>query len=188
MIDPWNILHSRIDKDYKIFRVRVDEAKSPRNSAVGEFYTLESSSWVNVVPLTADGQVVLIRQYRHGSREVTLEIPGGLVEGEDPGEAAVRELLEETGFAGSPVTLMGSTNPNPAIFNNLCYTYLVEHVELAADTSLDLHEDIDVELVPLHAIPGLIANGTINHALVIVAFHFYFQARGFPSSGPCCTR
>ncbi len=100
MIKPWKILDSKLGADYKVFKIRADQAVSPRTNRTGEFYTIQSNDWVNVVPLTEDRQVVMIRQYRHGSREVTLEIPGGLVDEADPREAAVRELLEETGTPG----------------------------------------------------------------------------------------
>ena len=178
MIKPWKIVSSRTDANYKVFQVRTDRAVSPRTDRIGEFYTLLSNDWVNVLPLTPDGKVVMIRQYRHGSRKVTLEIPGGLVDEADPGEAAKRELLEETGYAGKSVSLLGSTNPNPALFDNTCYTYLVEGVEKVKEISLDTHEDIEVELVPLTSVPSLLVNGTINHALVIVAFYFFFQKNG----------
>jgi ADP-ribose pyrophosphatase len=184
MIKPWKILNSNIDADYKVFKARTDHAVSPRTKRAGEFYTLQSNDWVNIVPLTEDRRVVMIKQYRHGSRKVTLEIPGGLVDEADPKEAAKRELLEETGYAGSSVSLLGSTNPNPALFDNTCYTYLVEHAEKVKEISLDIHEDIEVELVPLTSVPPLLRDGTINHALVIVAFHFFFQKNGYPE-GPC---
>jgi 8-oxo-dGTP pyrophosphatase MutT (NUDIX family) len=180
MIKHWKILQSRIDRDYRVFRIRAVEALSPRTNLVNEFYTLESQHWVNIVPLTSDGMVVMIRQYRHGSRSVSLEIPGGLVDEHDPKEAAARELMEETGYKGYPISLLGSVNPNPAIFGNLCYTYLVENAEKRSVAHLDTSEDIEVELVPLSRIPSLIADGTINHALVIVAFHFYFIRHGVP--------
>ena len=90
----------------------------------------------------------------------------------------MRELAEETGYEGGRVSLLGSVNPNPAIFNNLCYTYLVENARKTRDMSLDLGEDIEVELIPLAHVSGLITEGRINHALVIVAFHFYFQRCG----------
>lgn len=178
MIKKWKLLDSSVDKDYRVFRIRVDRAVSPRTAGIGEFYTIESNHWVNIVALTPDQNVVMIRQYRHGCRGVTLEIPGGLVEEADPGDAAERELLEETGYSGKARRLIGSTNPNPAIFSNLCYTYLVSDAVKTSTLSLDADEDIDVELVPLSKIPGLIADGTIDHALVVVAFHFYFQQNG----------
>lgn len=178
MIKKWKILSSTVDRDYRVFKVRVDQCVSPRTAGTGEFYTIESNHWVNVVATTEDQNVVMIKQYRHGSRKVTLEIPGGLVEEADPGDAAARELVEETGYSGTERKLIGSTNPNPAIFNNLCYTYLIPNVTKTAPLSLDANEDIDAELVPLTKIPELISNGTIDHALVIVAFHFYFQQNG----------
>jgi ADP-ribose pyrophosphatase len=174
MIKKWEIQTSKVDRDYRVFRVRVDCAVSPRTGHTADFSTIESNNWVNVIPLTEDDRVVMIRQYRHGSREVTLEIPGGLVEESDPREAALRELAEETGYTGSEVTLLGAVNPNPALFNNLCSTYLVKKAVRTAETSLDPDEDIDVVLIPLNQIPSLIAAGTISHALVVVAFHYLF--------------
>jgi len=177
-MEKWDIVNSRIDRDYRVFRVRVDRALSPRTKGEGEFYTLDSKNWVNIIPITPSRDVVMIRQYRHGSRQVTLEIPGGLVEESDPRAAGVRELAEETGYVAGAVTLLGAVNPNPAIFNNLCYTYLAEDVRKTGEPSLDPNEDIEVDLIPLWRIPSLIAEGRINHALVIVAFHFFFQQQG----------
>jgi ADP-ribose pyrophosphatase len=177
MIKEWEILDSRIDKDYKVFQIQTKQARSPRTAKVGTFYTIDADDWVNVIPLTDKGEVVMIRQYRHGSKEVTLEIPGGVVEEASPEAAALRELAEETGYCGDSVTYLGATNPNPAIFTNLCHTYLVENARKVADLSLDVDEDIDVELVPLHQVPSLIRNGTVSHALVIVAFQFYYLHR-----------
>jgi 8-oxo-dGTP pyrophosphatase MutT (NUDIX family) len=117
----------------------------------------------------------MIQQYRHGSKNITLEIPGGLVDDESPENAALRELLEETGYQGDNVTYLGATNPNPAIFNNLCHTFLVRNVKKVSETNLDDNEDIEVTLKPIEEIPSLIADGSINHALVIIAFHFYFS-------------
>ena len=174
MIKPWDLSHSEIDRDYKVFKVRVNRAVSPRTSRPADFYTIETNSWVNIIPVTSDNRVVMIRQYRHGSREVTLEIPGGLVEEDDPRKAALRELEEETGFSGPDAVLLGAVNPNPAIFNNLCYTYLVRDAVKSGEVSLDPNEDIDVVLKPLSEIPALIADGTISHALVVVAFHYLF--------------
>jgi 8-oxo-dGTP pyrophosphatase MutT (NUDIX family) len=125
--------------------------------------------------MTTNDEVVMIKQYRHGSKEITFEIPGGLVDEGDHQKAAVRELLEETGYAGENIELLGSVNPNPAIFNNLCHTYLVENVKKVAEINLDPNEDIEVIHMPVQEIPSLIEKGTISHALVIVGFYFYFM-------------
>jgi 8-oxo-dGTP pyrophosphatase MutT (NUDIX family) len=140
-----------------------------------DFYIIESRNWVNIIPLTSDQQVVMIRQYRHGSREVTLEIPGGLIDpGDTPERAASRELLEETGYQSKEWLKMGEFNPNPALFNNRCYTYLAQNVKKTRNLSLDQTEDIEVVLISLSDIPEMIRKGEIDHAIVISAFSFYF--------------
>ncbi len=117
----------------------------------------------------------MIRQYRHGSREVTLEIPGGLVDpGETPKKAAARELLEETGYYAEQWSKIGVVNPNPALFNNRCHTFLAQDIRKIADPMPDQTEDIEVVLIPLVDIPKLILEGNIDHAMVITAFTHYF--------------
>lgn len=175
MVKEWKLIDERPDRDYRVFKINTTKALSPRTNRVVEFYTIETNDWVNVIPLTEKKEVVMIKQYRHGSREITLEIPGGLVDDEDHKEAAVRELNEETGYMGDRVLYLGAVNPNPAIFNNLCHTYLVENVKKISEKNLDPDEDIEVVLVPLEDVPYLIKSGRINHALVVVAFYLYFS-------------
>jgi 8-oxo-dGTP pyrophosphatase MutT (NUDIX family) len=124
----------------------------------------------------------LIRQYRHGIREITLEIPGGLVEQNDtPETAAIKELHEETGYRESQIVPLGNVHPNPAIQNNACYTFLATNVFLAGNQEQDEKEDIEVLLRPLPEIPRLIREGEITHALVLAAFYrFYMEyERGY---------
>ena len=180
MIEEWKLLDSRIQGDYKVFKVKAVQAVSPRTSQAGEFYTIETRDWVNIIALTENQEVVMIRQYRHGSKEVTLEIPGGLVDEDHPQEAALRELMEETGFVGESIKYLGGVNPNPAIFNNVCHTYLVEKARKVSKTNFDPDEDIEVVLVPLSGIHSLLESGQINHALVVVAFYYYFLKKGQP--------
>jgi ADP-ribose pyrophosphatase len=182
MLREWKLLSSLVDRDYRIFKVCVEQAVSPRTDRAGEFYTLDAGSWVNVVPITNTGEVVMIRQYRHGTHQIHLEIPGGLVDEADPRDAAIRELAEETGYEGDGALLLGSVSPNPALFNNRCYTYLIENVRKTGPVSLDPNEDIEVEVIPLARIPSLISEGLIDHVMVIAAFHFYFQRYGTVST------
>jgi len=161
--------------------VRTDTAISPRTNTSHEFHVIESRDWINVIPITSDERVVMVRQYRHGSREIALEIPGGIVDpGETPQGAAARELLEETGYQSEDWSQIGEVNPNPAIFRNRCFTFLARKVKKIADPKPDQAEDIETILVHLADIPDLIRQGKIDHAIVVAAFHFYFlgtQAR-----------
>ena len=175
MIKPWKCIRSQPARSFRVFSIRTDTAISPRTGTEHDFYIIESRDWVNIIPLTDDHQVIMIRQYRHGSREVTLEIPGGLVDpGDTPEKAAVRELREETGYQAEEVVKIGVSNPNPAIFSNRCYTFLARNIEKVSDPRPDQTEDIEVVLVPLSDIQGLIRKGEIDHAIVIVAFSWYF--------------
>jgi 8-oxo-dGTP pyrophosphatase MutT (NUDIX family) len=175
MIKPWPRIRSRSVGSFRVFSIRADTTVSPRTGAEHDFYVIETQDWVNIIPITADDRVVMIRQYRHGSGGVTLEIPGGLVDpGDTPESAAARELLEETGYRAEKMAQIGVSNPNPAIFNNRCYTFVARNVTKAGDPIPDQTEDIEVALVPLVDIPELIRKGKINHAIVISAFYWYY--------------
>lgn len=129
---------------------------------------------MNVIALTDRHQVVLVRQFRAGTRSVTLEIPGGGVETHDGSAlvAARRELREETGCVARSWKRLGVVRPNPAFQVNRCTTYLARGCRLVGELMPDAGEDLVVELVPLPRIPGLIRSGRITHSLVIAAFHF----------------
>ncbi len=172
----WKIISSKRDKSYRVFNLRTDRARSPRTGKDHDFYVMESPEWVNVIPVTPGDEVVLIRQYRHGIRDIALEIPGGLVEPDDsPLTAAIRELYEETGYREEDMIPLGAVHPNPAIQNNRCYTFLARNVVSSGTRELDDKEDIEVVLKPLDEIPDLISSGVITHSLVIVAFYRYYM-------------
>ncbi|MBI5478969.1 MAG: NUDIX hydrolase [Deltaproteobacteria bacterium] len=169
---PWNVTETEKLHALRIFDLYRERSRSPRTGALHDFYVLRGADWCNIVPLTEAGEVVMIRQYRHGTREVTLEIPGGMVDASDasPLEAARRELLEETGYAADTVEPLGVIHPNPAMQRHACHTFAARGARLVADQHFDQTEDIEVVLVPLREIPARIAAGEITHALVVVAF------------------
>jgi 8-oxo-dGTP pyrophosphatase MutT (NUDIX family) len=176
MVKPWPCIRSQSNRSFRVFSIRTDTVISPRTGAEHDFYIIESEDWINVIPFAADDQVVMIKQYRHGARKVTLEIPGGLVDpGDTPEKAAARELWEETGYQAEELVKIGVVNPNPALFNNRCYTFVARNARKMHDPMPDQTEDIEVVLIPLIEIPNLISKGEIDHAMVITAFYWYFS-------------
>ncbi|MEM7755257.1 MAG: NUDIX hydrolase [Planctomycetota bacterium] len=149
-----------------VYEQRFDCVDHPERS--GDFTVIDCVDWVNVVAITPKGELVLIEQFRYGTAANTLEIPGGMVDpGEDPAAAGVRELLEETGYAGGPGRVISVMDANPAILTNRVHTVLVERAVRTAEPSLDEHEQIEVKIVALSAVPGMIARGEISHTVVV---------------------
>lgn len=172
MVKDWPKIDSKPLADYRIFQSRQDVRRSPRTNQVHTFYVLESPDWMNVIPITSDGNVVFVHQFRHGIETVTMEIPGGLVDpGEAPAETARRELMEETGYSAEEIIPIGIVTPNPAFLDNRCYSYLATNVHRVQEPEMDGAEDIEVSEVPLIEVPQLIKARTITHSLVIAAFY-----------------
>ena len=169
----WTFLRSHDISDHNIFRLRHDLYRFEPSGRERDFIVIDTVSWVNVVPITSEGNVVLIRQFRHGIQDVTMEIPGGMIdEGETPEAAAARELREETGYVAEKIRFLARVLPNPAVQNNYLYLFAAEGCRNTGKTELDAFECIDVLEHPLEDIPELIRNGTISHSMVITAFAF----------------
>lgn len=170
---PWQIQSSEILADCRIFKVRKDVVVNPRTSQPHDMFVLEQPNWVNIIPLTSDEQVVMVEQWRHGSRSVQLETPGGLMDdGEAPDQCGRRELLEETGYDAGSIVHLGTVDPNPAIQNNRQHYILARDCRKVGDPKLDQAEDVTVKLVPLAAIPKMIQEGKITHGIVIGGFYW----------------
>ena len=175
----WRLKTSETVADCRVFRVRRDVSADPRGGREHDFYVIEAPDWINVIPLTDDEKVVMIEQYRHGTGEVMLEIPGGMVDaGESPAATAARELLEETGYEAREVLRLGSLHPNPAIQNNRLHTFVARGAEFRGVPAFDGTEHTVVRLVPLADVPGLIAGGRVTHALVVAAFQMLSLSKG----------
>jgi len=149
--------------------------RHPGRAVERDFVVIRPPDWVNVLALTPAHHLVLVRQFRFGIDGFSLEIPGGCLErGEDPVTAGVRELREETGFAGTSARLLGSVHPNPAIQSNRSHFLLVENAVRAGDTAWDADEEIEVSTLPVDEVLALARSGGITHGLVLDAL-FCFE-------------
>ena len=173
-IEEWKTLGVEQVADCRIFHVDRYRRQSPLSGRVGEFHTIGSPDWVNIVALTEDEQLLMIRQYRHGIDQIILEIPGGMMDaGESPEEAGARELREETGYDADIVQVIGCAHSNPALFDNRSYTVLATGARPVAAPSLDEHEEIAVELYSLGQVDQMVREGEITHALVLNALLWF---------------
>jgi 8-oxo-dGTP pyrophosphatase MutT (NUDIX family) len=155
-------------RDHRILRIGEDVFADPRDGEERSRVVIDADDWCNVVPLTARGDVVLVKQFRFGNREVSLELPGGVVdEGEDAAQSAARELEEETGYRAGRVVHLGTYSPNPAHFSNRVHAFVALDCERVDDGHPDSAEDLRVEVVPRERVAELARDGTIQHALIL---------------------
>ncbi|MBN2509083.1 MAG: NUDIX hydrolase [Spirochaetales bacterium] len=163
---------------FDVYRVQ----KASGKGTTGSFYLLDAPEWVTVVPVIQNGDgtrsFVMVRQYRHGSGEVTLEFPAGVVEkGEEPEAAGRRELKEETGYEAAEARLLGRVNPNPAFMNNRTHVFLFSGLTKTALQCFDEHEDIEVELVPEDTAVAQMGTGEFGNGIMMIALGFYLRDR-----------
>ncbi len=175
-VKDWREVAREQVADCRVFSVERSIAESPVDGSPHTFYRIHSGSWAQIVPVTKEHEVVLVRQYRHGASKMTLEIPAGLVDpGEDPEHAALRECLEETGYRARNAISLGVVNPNPALFANRLYAYLAKDVVPERAIQNTGTEQTEVVLVPTRGVAELLLNGTIDHALVIATLWRYLH-------------
>lgn len=172
----WPTIESKQILKGHIFRYLQVLRQSPKTKKIGEFDIIQCSNWANVVAVTPDQKIVLIKQYRHGTDSYTIEIPGGAVNhGEDALIGAKRELQEETGYTSNDWVKLGVVDVNPAFMTNTCVTYLARNAVKTHEQNLDPFEEIDVFLEDANNLNQLVKNGDITHSLVVTAIYLYSQ-------------
>ena len=170
----WERLGERELATTRVLDLRSVRLRHPRRGTEKEFVVIRAPDWVNVIALTPDRQLVLVRQFRFGIHEFSLEVPGGVIEsGETPVAAGVRELAEETGFAGGPARLLGSVHPNPALQDNRCHAVLVEGVVRREPLAWDPDEEIEISTAPVDEALAWARAGRITHSLSLTALMLF---------------
>lgn len=173
MIKKWHTIKDSIAFKGNIFRYRQIERESTTNDLKGKFDVLDFLDWVNVVAISADNELILVKQYRHGIDDVTLEVPAGAIHpGEDHLVAAKRELREESGYLSDDWSFLGTVHPNPAIQSNRCSLYLAKNCVYDGAPTLDPLEEIEVVLRPMSLLNEMIFNQEIQHSLTLNALYF----------------
>ena len=179
MIKPYVRHASEIVLTTPIFKVRKDRVTNPNTDHTGDFFVLENPDWANIIALDTEGRVILIRQWRHGTGEVEVEFPAGLVDpGESPEQTALRELKEETGYQAARVTRIGVVKPNLAYQQNSCSTFLAEGCQKVAEPEFDRGEHVETFLVQPHQIGELVRGGQIRSAVSLAAIFWWRSHQG----------
>ncbi len=171
----WETIEKHHVGNFRIFDLYRYKRVHPEKQTTSEFVVLDSPNWINIIPITRSGDIIFVEQYRHGTDDLSWEVPAGLIEKNEPPQiAAERECIEETGYCSeSPAELLGFVEPNPAFLGNRCYHFLWKDCELKFQQKLDENELIKVHLVNNKDLNELIKSGVVRHSLVISALFYY---------------
>lgn len=174
-MEKWKVL----DTEYLIRRpwltARRDKVQLPNGVVHDEYYILEYPTWINVIAITRDGQFVMVEQYRHGLQDIFTELVAGVAEpGEEPLEAAKRELLEETGYGNGNWKLNMVISANPGSQNNLTYSFIATDVEKISGQHLDATEDVNVKLLSREQVKEMLVHDEIKQSLMAAPLWKYF--------------
>ena len=182
-IRPWSRVRSEVVAEYRVFGIERHEIVDADGKPRMHVNTFRFPDWCNVLAITPEEKLVLVWQYRFGTGEMSLEVPGGVV---DPGETAIeaagRELGEEAGYALGPsgIELFSTVEANPAMQANLCHSFLARGVTPTATQDFDDLEELEVCLVDLEDIPALLDEGMVRHVLVVAALERFVRKAGIP--------
>ncbi len=176
----WKILSSEYLFNDRWFKVRKDRCETPGGKVVDPYYVYDFSTWVGALPVTEDGKIIMIRQYRHALGEVCIEIPGGCVDDTDTSlEMAIsRELLEETGYAFSSIEHLGKISPNPSTNTNYLHMFLARGGKKVADQHLDENEKIEVLEMTVEELKQLLRTNQILQSMHVSCILYALEKMG----------
>ena len=162
----WKLLSSSYIHKGPWATLRTDRCEMPNGHIVEDYYVLEYNNWVNAVALTEDNKIIMVKQYRHAAGIVSLEIPGGVIDGDElPEQAIRRELLEETGYQFDGLELLCTIYANPSTANNQTTCYLARGGKKVQEQHLDEQEELIVETYTIAEVKQLLAENKIVQAL-----------------------
>jgi ADP-ribose pyrophosphatase len=176
----WRLLRSEYLFNDLWFKVRKDICETPGGKIINPYYVYEFPNWIAAVPVTEDGKIILVHQYRHALGEVCLEIPGGCVDDTDKNfeNAIARELLEETGYTFSSYEYLGKISANPSTNNNLMHMFLAKGGKKISEQKLDGNEEIEVELFMIDEVKQLLKDNKIIQAMHVTCLMYAFKKMG----------
>ncbi|WP_448136946.1 NUDIX hydrolase [Sphingobacterium siyangense] len=178
-MEKWKRLSSEYICKEPWATLRRDTCELPDGRINDHYYVLEYPDWVNMIGITEQNELLVIKQYRHGAGIISLEIPAGTTEeGEDPKNAAVREMLEETGYQFDQIEEIAKLYANPATSGNITYTYLMTGGKKVQEQALDEHEEIDVYRIPLEEAKSMLLDNKFSQALHASALFYAFNKLG----------
>ena len=170
----WSCYNTEQLLDLSICQIMTHKAQNPRTQKEAPFYVLKMPDWVIILALKSNQELIFVKQFRHGIRDITLEFPAGLVDlHENPLDAAKRELREETGFTAQQWKKIGTLHPNPAIQDNQCHIYLAQNLHQTGTLELDEEEDIELKTCRSETIPQMVQDGILTHSLTVAAYFLY---------------
>ncbi|HCX58139.1 NUDIX hydrolase [Sphingobacterium multivorum] len=178
-MEKWKLLSSAYICKEPWATLRRDTCELPDGRINDHYYVLEYPDWVNMIGITEQNELLVIKQYRHGAGIIALEIPAGTTEaGEDPKNAAVREMLEETGYQFDQIEEIAALYANPATSGNITYSYLMTGGKKVQEQDLDEHEEIDVYRIPLEEAKSMLLDNKFSQALHASALFYAFNKLG----------
>ncbi len=181
----WKVITSEYLFKDLWFKVRRERCQTPQGKIIDPYYVYDFPNWVTVVPITEDGKIIMIKQYRHALGEVCLEIPGGCIDDTDADSktAALRELKEETGYEFDQIEYLGKTSANPSTNSNIMYMYVAKGGKKKYEQQLDHNEEIEMELWTIDEVKQALRDNKIMQSMHITCLLYAFEKLGVPGMG-----
>lgn len=168
----WKVLETTELFTSGLFQLKIEKCLLPDGRVMPKYYVMDFPDWVNILPITKEGKVILVKQYRHASKRWHLEVPGGSLDPhrrESALQGARREMLEETGYDSKEIELVASHFPNPALQSNQIHTFIAFDCEKVGEQNLDEFEDLDLYFCSLDQLKEHLFNGDIDHSIMIAS-------------------